>query len=268
MKTIAVTGGKGGSGKTVIAANLGIALAKEGQRVTLFDADLGLANLDIMMGLRAEHTLQDVLSGDKTLAEIMIQGPGGVQVIPGGSGVRSLLSVGPKKLNVFLSQVPELAADTDILMFDTGAGIDAKVTSFVRAADVAVVVTTPDPACIVDAYATLKTLFRHKPDACVQIVVNMVRNDIEAMTVFVKLQEIVNGFLDKHIQYAGYVRLDGAVQNYVRKRTPFVVGDPSLPASNDVQKLARGLVGVLGKMPDGVPSLQLQEAIANTKKAA
>lgn len=268
MKTIAITGGKGGCGKTNLSANLGIALAQLGQSVTVFDADLGLANLDIVLGVRSEFTLQDVLSGDKLLTEIVTPGPGGVQFIPGGSGVKSLLTVGPKKLKVFLSQVPELAATTDILIFDTGAGIDPKVTSFLRASDETVLITTPDPACVIDSYATVKTLLRLDPSAKVRVILNMVKHDAQAAYVFNKLQGIVSGFLTKELVYGGSVRMDLRAQEFIRRRVPFVLGDPSLPASQDVKSAAASLLTDLASLHENPFLERLQQSFEPLSQAA
>ncbi len=241
MKILSITGGKGGCGKTTVSANLGIALAQMGQRVTIFDADLGLANLDILLGVHAEQTLQDVLAGEASLTQIVSDGPAGVKFIAGGSGVRSLLTVGPKKLKVFLSQVPELAETTDILIFDTGAGVDPKVTSFLRASDASVLVTTPDPACVIDAYATAKTLYRYQPDADVRVVVNMCWNESEARRVFDKLQETLGTFLDKEATFNGCIRAHQQVQQCTRKRVPYITACPALTSSEDIRKVAVSL---------------------------
>lgn len=248
MKTIALTGGKGGCGKTNIAVNLGIALAKSGQRVTVFDADLGLANLDIVLGVQAEHTLQDVLSGETALVDIVATGPGGIRFIAGGSGLRTFLTVGPKKLRVFLSQIPELAETTDVLIFDTGAGVDPKVTSFLRASDLTVLLVTPDPACVVDSYATAKTLLRFEPSARIIAIMNMVKNEAEALAVFNKLNGITESFLDAELGYGGFVRFDNGAQQFIRKRVPFILGDPRLPASQDVRLAAATILVELEKL--------------------
>ncbi len=268
MHTIAITGGKGGCGKTNVSANLAIALAQSGHRVTVFDADLGLANLDVILGVGTEHTLQDVLSGERTLSEILSPGPGGMQFIAGGSGVRSLLSVGPKKLNLFLSQVPNLAASTDILIFDTGAGVDPKVTAFLRASDSIMLVTTPDPACIIDSYATAKTLLHFLPDSVVRVVVNMVRNEAEATSVFDRLQSIITRFIGKDLTYSGHVRVDLGAQEHIRRRVPFVLGDPTLPASQDISLIAQNLAKSLREQKDAEMVNRIDQGIVNQPRSA
>lgn len=243
MRTIAVTSGKGGVGKTNLSANLAIAFAQKGLRTLVFDADLGLANLDVVLGTRAPFTLQNVMSGEKSLAEIVCQGPGGIQFIAGGSGVQALVNLAGEQLDGFLVQLAELETSTDVLIFDTGAGIDANTMTFLEAADDVLLVTTPDPASITDAYATAKTLYSSKPSAQVRVVMNMVADEAQARAVYAKLFSIAQQFLDKTVHYAGHVRQDPVAVACIRKRQPFLLGDPHCAASRDVAALASGLLG-------------------------
>jgi flagellar biosynthesis protein FlhG len=242
MMAIAVTSGKGGVGKTVLAANLGIALSLKGQRVVLFDADLGLANLDIILGIKAEFTLEHVLDHVKDLSEVMVEGPGGTRVVAGGSGIGKLLRMSRKRFHEFLQQMSQLDSSTDCLIFDTGAGAEAKVITVLRCADEVVLVATPDPASIMDAYATAKVLFRHKPDAFIWVVVNFVTDAAQAEKVFLLLQSSTRRFLGKGLHYCGAVRQDAQVAHWVRQRRPFLEADPKLPASRDVMALADRLI--------------------------
>ncbi|MCW5940108.1 MAG: MinD/ParA family protein [Fimbriimonadaceae bacterium] len=238
MKTIAVTSGKGGVGKTCLTANLGLGLKKLGIRPMVFDADLALANLEVAMGVRPEATLQHVVVEEKSLAEAVTEGPGGLRLIAGGSGVPMLMRAGPKKLSLIFDQLDELAETTDLLLFDTGAGLDTRNLAFLRRADEILLVTTPEPASVTDAYATLKTLFRYKKDASVRVVVNMAANESEGEAVFGVLRQIAKDFLKKEVSYAGCVRRDPTVPKNARKRTLFLQSSPSSDASQDVMKLA------------------------------
>lgn len=247
MKTIAVASGKGGVGKTSLSANLGVALAGMGYRATIFDADLALANLEVILGTRAEFTLQHVVAEEKTLEGIVARGPQGVGYIAGGSGVPTLMRSGPKKLGMFFQQVEDLAKTTDVLIFDTSAGIDNKVMAFVKAADEVLLVTTPEPASITDAYATVKTIFRNKKDAVVKVVVNMVSKESEAKDVFEILSRITKDFTGHELEFGGYVRKDDAVGQCARQRKSFVQVDKKSNAAVDTVKLASNLVAELSE---------------------
>lgn len=241
MKTIAVTSGKGGVGKSSLSANLGVALSKLGYRTVIFDADLALANLEVLLGTRAEFSLQHVVAEEKTLSEVVAKGPEGVGLIAGGSGIPVLMRSGPKKLNLFFDQVQDLSNSTDVLIFDTSAGIDNKVMSFVKASDEVLLVTTPEPASVTDAYATIKTVFRNKKDAVVNVVVNMVTKESEAKEVFDILSRITKDFTGHELHYAGYVRKDDNVGLSARARKPLVQLDKKSIAAVDMTKLASKL---------------------------
>lgn len=241
MLTIAVTSGKGGVGKTTFSANLAAALAATGKRTLVFDADLQLANLDIVLGIAPEHNLQHVVAGKKTLRQIVAEGPGGVKAITGGSAVPSLLRAGPKRMGTFLSQISELERSTDILIFDTSAGLDNKVVTFLKLAQEVVLVVSPDPTSITDAYATCKTLFRRDPDARVHIVFNMA-GDGEGIKLFQTFEQIVWTYLKKPVSFLGNVRFDHNVALATRQRRLFVIESPESKASMDIAAIAEKLV--------------------------
>lgn len=243
MRTFAVTSGKGGVGKTNLSANLGIALAEAGQRVVLFDADLGLANLDVVLGTRAPHNLQAVVAGEKRLSDILTPGPGGIRFIAGGSGVRELVNLTGNHLEQFLAELNELQHSTDCLIFDTGAGVDHAVMTFVLAADEVLLITTPDPASITDAYATIKLVFSDKPNALIKVILNMVADEAHAHSVFARLNSICRQFLHKNLHYGGYVRNDSAVVQAIRKREPFFLALNGRGASADVARIAADILG-------------------------
>lgn len=243
MRTIAVTSGKGGVGKTNISANMGVALAQRGKRVVIFDADLGLANLDVILGTKAQFSLHDAIGGDKKLAEVVTHGPGGIQFIAGGSGIEALINLNSTQLERFLTELQEFAQFTDLMIFDTGAGIDDMVMTFLQASDETLLIITPDPASITDAYATAKVLFARKPEAVVRVVLNQVHDEAQARAVYGKINGIAQQFLGKHMIYGGQIRLDARAVQCIRKREPFVLGDPMAPASQDVIAVAAGLLG-------------------------
>lgn len=238
MKTIAVTSGKGGVGKTSLSANMAVALSSMGYRTTVFDADLALANIEVVLGTRAEFSLQHVVAEEKILPEVVMTGPGGVGFIAGGSGIPTLMRSGPKRLGLFFDQVEALQNTTDVLFFDTSAGLDNRVMAFVKFADEVLLVTTPEPASVTDAYATIKTVFRAKPEARVTVIVNMVANEAEAREVFEVLQRITSDFVKKDVTFAGYVRKDETVGRCARNRTPFALSEHETEAKTDTIRLA------------------------------
>jgi len=242
MKTIAITSGKGGVGKTSLSSNLAIALVEQGERVVLFDADLQLANVDVALGIKPEFTLQHVVAEQKKLVEVLADAPGGIKVVTGGSAVTSLMSAGPKRMGTFFSQFDELAEVTDQLIFDTGAGLDNRVTRFITMSDEIVLVTTPDPTAVTDAYATAKTAFRKKPDAKISVIVNMVTSESEGKAVFKTLATITESFLKKELHFLGSVHQDQAVASAIRSRKPLLTLAPSSQATKDIRKLAKKLL--------------------------
>ena len=242
MNTIAVASGKGGVGKTTLTANLGVALASSGRRVVLFDADLGLANLDVVLGLKSDINVQPVIDGFARIPEAAVQGPAGIRVVTGGSGISAMLRLSRKRLDELLSQVAELADSADIVIFDAASGADARVMSFLKFADEAILVTTPDPASIVDCYSTAKVLFRYRKDADIRIIVNRVEDENQALKVFETVQSAVQTFLHKPISYLGFVREDRGAAEITRTRRPFVTTVPDLPASRDIVMIAATLM--------------------------
>ena len=256
MKIITVASGKGGVGKTTLTANLGVALASSGQRVVLFDADLGLANLDVVLRLKTDLTVQHVLQGVVPMSEAAVQGPAGIRVVTGSSGIGAMLRLSRKRLEALLSQVRELEDSTDILIFDAASGADARVMTFLKMADQAILVTTPDPTSVVDCYSTAKVLFRCKKDAMVRVVVNQVKDDDQARRSFDAIESAARTFLHKQVSYLGCVREDRAAAEMARTRGPFVLDAPDLPVSNDIRALAadlvRGLSASEGEIEDTV----------------
>lgn len=241
MRILSVTSGKGGVGKTNLSANLGISLSQFGYRVLVFDADLGLANLDVVLGTSAEYSLHHALDGSLCLAEVIANGPGGIRFVSGGSGISKLINCSKKRLQNFLMELTQLEESTDVLIFDTGAGVDQRVLTFLRAADEVVVVVTPDPASVTDAYATMKILLRNQKDANIQILMNQVESERQGEAIYRKLNEIASHFLDANLTYLGSVRQDAEISQWVRLRQPFVLADPKLRASRDVLDIAKAI---------------------------
>lgn len=234
-------------------------MAHKGWNVLLFDADLTLANLDIMLGVKPQFTLQHVLADAKTLREVITPSHYGVGLVAGGSAVGSIMRAGKKRIGKFLSQVAEIENEYDALIFDLSAGLDNKVLIFCRVVDEIVAVTTPDPAAILDVYALAKVSFRYRPDVLIRVVVNQCENESEAHSIFNKLQAATRQFLDKDLEFGGYVREDVGAAECVRQRTPFVFAHPELAASKDTVALAKNLMEWASKSK-GSNLIRLMEA--------
>lgn len=208
VQVIALTSGKGGVGKTNAAVNMAIALQKSGNRVLLLDADLGLANVDVMLGLYATHNLSHVLSGEKRISEILIQGPAGVQIVPASSGVKSMAELNDRQIGHLIQAFSELNEEYDFLIVDTAAGISAGVLSFLQAAHHVVVVVVDEPSSITDAYAMIKVLRRDYEVDQIWLVSNMVESANQGRQLFDKLNGVIERFLGHGINYLGAIPRD------------------------------------------------------------
>jgi len=240
-RIIAVTSGKGGVGKTSFAVNLGTALAARERRVLLLDADLGLANAHILCGSRPEKTLSDYVEGRAEIAEIIAAGPGGLKMISGGSGVAEMANLGEAGREKIVQAVLGLDPWCDAIIVDTAAGISRSVTDFVRIADEAVVVCTPNFAAIADAYGIMKVVASEGFRGRMHLVVNRVLSMEEAEGVYKKLQGCTTRFLNLRIELLGYLPEDPVVNRAVQRRTPFLLAFPDAVASRYMGQLAEKL---------------------------
>lgn len=229
--TLAVTSGKGGVGKTNIAVNLSICLAARGLRVTLVDADMGLANADVLMNLRARYTLSHVLSGVRSLAEVCIEAPGGVRLVPGASGLEQVANISEFERQTLIAGLQRLEQSADMVVLDCGAGISRNVTGFACAADEVLVVTTPEPTALADAYAMIKTLRRESYPGRICLFVNMVESRAQARAAYRRVAGVAKSFLNYVVADRGYMLHDTSVEQAVRRRCPFVIGAPGSNAS-------------------------------------
>lgn len=240
-RVIVVTSGKGGVGKTNISVNLGIALAERGLRVAILDADMGLANADILLGINAPYNLSHVISGERTVTEVMARGPFGLQLIAGGSGMAELANLSQNELAKLIDNLQELDKMLDILLIDTGAGISHSVLSFALAGDEILVVATPDPTSITDAYGFIKVLDRRNPGARLRVVVNMCDSKQQAQEVFEKLDGVSRQFLDRQLDWVGAIPRDAMVQRAVQGFQPFYLVYPRSHAAMAIRQLADSL---------------------------
>lgn len=217
-RVIAITSGKGGVGKTNIVGNLGYAFTKLGKKVLILDADMGLGNLDVLLGLAPKYNLSHVITGEKAIAEILVEGPGKMKILPASSGIQELTHLTKDQKLQILSQLDLLIDSVDVLLIDTAAGISSNVMDFNATAQEVVVVVSPEPTSITDAYALMKVLsLKYSGKAC-KLMVNMVKRPEEGREVFRQLQLVTDRFLDIKIEYLGYVLFDGKVTKGVKNQ--------------------------------------------------
>jgi len=241
---ITVTSGKGGVGKTNFTANLGWQLRQLRRRVLILDADLGLANIDIVLGLTPEFNISHVLSGEKTLDEIVTRGPAGLRVLPASSGVSSVTELDETQKISLLEQMELLVQDFDFMLIDTGAGIAGNVIYFNLAAQTMIVLVTPEPTSLTDAYALIKVLSRDYHQHYFKIVTNDVTGEAEGLEVFDKLTRVTDRFLSVSLDYLGHVPHDGCLREAVRMQRPFCEAFPDGAAAQGLRKIARKVADI------------------------
>lgn len=218
IRVISVTSGKGGVGKSNVVSNLAIALSTQGKKVLVIDADLGLGNLDVLLGLSPAYNLNHVLNGEKSLSEILIDGPAGIKIIPAGSGVQEFTSLGQHEKLKLLDELDMLEEQFDVLIVDTEAGISENVTYFAVAAQEIIVVVTPEPTSITDVYALIKLLATRYSEHHFKVLVNMAKDSEDALEVFRKLANVAGRFLDISLDYLGCVVKDEKVVEAVKRQ--------------------------------------------------
>ena len=241
-KVITVTSGKGGVGKTNVTVNLAITLTKLGYRVVVIDADLGLANIDVVFGTLPKYTLVDVIKNGKNVLDVLSTGPSRVKFISGGSGVEELTRLTQIELENFVRNIGLLDKIADVILIDTGAGISENVLRFVMAADDVVVVTTPEPTSTTDAYALIKSIGVRNKNKSIKMIINRTENAIEAQTAMQKLNNVAKKFLDVKLQFLGYVTNDPLVPKAVKQQKPFVLLYPECIASKNLTEIAKKIM--------------------------
>jgi flagellar biosynthesis protein FlhG len=241
-RSLVLTSGKGGVGTSNLALNLAIALGELGRRVVLVDADLGLANIDLLCGLAPASDLGDVLAGGRPLADAIVRGPGGIRIAPGAHGMRTLVEVLGDAPTRLVAELAELEEEADFLLVDAGSGLGPSIATLAAAADDLVLVTTPEPTSVADAHAAINRFRRLAARPRLLAVVNQANSAAEAGDVLVRLSASSRQFLGTLVTGLGHVRSDSHVPLAVRMRRPFVVAYPNAIASRGVRRLARDLV--------------------------
>ncbi|CDZ92895.1 flagellar synthesis regulator FleN [Pseudomonas saudiphocaensis] len=239
VQVIAVTGGKGGVGKTNVSVNLALALAELGRRVVLLDADLGLANVDVLLGLTTKRTLADVIAGECDLRDVLIQGPGGIRIVPAASGTQSMVQLSSLQHSGLIQAFSDIGDDIDVLIIDTAAGIGDGVVSFVRAAQEVLLVVTDEPTSITDAYALIKLLNRDYGISRFRVLANMAHTPQEGRNLFAKLAKVTERFLDVALQYVGAVPYDESVRKAVQKQRAVYEAYPRAKSSLAFKAIAQ-----------------------------
>jgi flagellar biosynthesis protein FlhG len=239
LKIIAISSGKGGVGKTNVSINLALAMAKQGKDVMVLDADLGLANVDVLLGLRTEYDLSHVISGERSLDEIIVDGPEGIRIIPASSGVNEMANLTPSQQMGLINAFSELGHAVDVLIVDTGAGLSDTVTNFCTASQDVVVVVHDEPASITDAYAFIKVMSRKHKISRFHVLANMTRNAHEGSALFKKLTVATDRFLDVMLTYLGTVPYDEKLRKAVQHQKAVVEAFPRSPSALAFKRISR-----------------------------
>ena len=242
VHVVAVTSGKGGVGKTNIVINTGVALADLGYKVMIFDADLGLANVDVLLGLNPRYNIRHVLSGERNLDEIIIEGPRGIKILPAASGFDEIASLNENERLALLSHFENYDGELDILLIDTGAGIGPNVMYFSSVARQILVVATAEPTSITDAYAVMKVLATRYGEKQFTLLVNNVKNEIVAKSVYQNLADVAEKFLNISIDYAGFIPKDLNLVKAVTRQKSLVELFPDAPSVKSFSLLAKNLM--------------------------
>lgn len=242
IKIYCVASGKGGVGKTNVVVNLAISLQKKGRNVLIIDADLGMANVDVILGLYPQITLFDVFFNDRSLEEAVIEGPEGIKIIPGGSGMIKMTNLDVAQQNKLAEEFTQLDG-VDTIIIDTGAGISMNLMSFIAFSQELLVVTTPEPTALTDAYGLIKVISELQLKKRIKVIVNRVSGQEIAAFTYERLRNTVEKFLKIHLEYMGYILDDIRVYNAIMDRSPIVLEYPNAMASKCIQSISDNMIG-------------------------
>jgi len=239
MKVIAISSGKGGVGKTNISINLALTMAKQGKEVMLLDADLGLANVDVLLGLNTEYDLSHVMKGERTLEEIIVEGPSNIKIIPASTGKSSMANLQPSEHMGLINAFSDLSCAVDVMIIDTGAGISDSVVSFCSASQDVIVVVHDEPASITDAYAFIKVMSSKYNVSRFHILANMTHDAREGRELFQKLSKATDRFLDVVLDFTGAVPYDGKLRKAIQHQRAVVDAFPNSPSSLAFKRITK-----------------------------
>ena len=252
---LTVASGKGGTGKTSFSINFSIALAQKGKSVMVIDADFGLANVDLMLGGNPRYHIGDVLDGRVTLREAICQGHGGIWYVAGGSGVMELLNLKASRLDALQRQLQELDTKLDFIIFDCGAGVNSQVMRLMAATDECLLLVTPEPTAIVDAFVLVKSLSALQPPPPIRFVMNRAETPLEAMTMARSFKSIVQKYLNREMEFLGHISFDKSVVHSIKKQMPYVICYPNCQAAKDIERIAAQYAGGEPRRGSGLRSL-------------
>jgi ATPases involved in chromosome partitioning len=241
-RIITIASGKGGVGKTSLTVNLAIALSKKGKKVMIMDADLGMANVDIMLGIVPKYTLFDVIQGIKSFKDIVIEGAEGIKLVPGCSGIFEAANIGHGQREDLVRELENYAREIDYILIDTGAGISQVVLGFIASADDVIIIITPEPTSITDGYGIIKILSRFKLHQEVHLVINMANNFQEAQESARKIEIVADKYLHISIKRLGVMYLDNNVKKSIKEMIPFMIRYPHSQVSQDVMQIASNIL--------------------------
>jgi len=240
-KVVSITSGKGGVGKTNIVANLGISFSKMGKKVLIFDADLGLGNLDILLGLAPRYNLSQVISGEKAFKDILIEAPGGMSILPASSGIHEFTQLTENQQIRIIHELNTILKEFDILLIDTAAGISSDVMYFNTIAEEIIVVVSPEPTSITDAYALMKVLSIKYAATHFKLLINQSRDMNEAKGVFMQLRLVTDRFINVSLEYLGYIDFDSNITTSVKNQKAIIEMFPNSAASKCFSKIVKNI---------------------------
>lgn len=253
-KIITVTSGKGGVGKSNFVVNLGILLQNRGKKVLIFDADIGMGNDDVLMGLYPKYNIFDIIFSEKSIEDIIVEGPNGISLIPGGSGLNRVQELTQEQRKLFLEKLENLD-EFDYILMDTGAGVSKSILSFISASEDLIILTTPEPTAITDAYSLIKATDHFKLKNEAKIIVNKVFTRKEGEDTYNKFEATVNKFLNIKVKYLGCILDDKKLVQSVRQQKPFVLLYPNCDAAKDIENIAIKIIGEEVESIDGAKGL-------------
>jgi len=255
-RIIAITSGKGGVGKTNLSVSLSIALAQLGKKVVLIDMDLGMANADVILNAHYDHTLNDVINDNKHIDDVIVDVSPNLKMVPGVSGDENLANLSPRQTRLLVDALEHIHAQVDYIVLDIGAGLSEHTIALTASADDVIVVSTPEPTAMVDAYAMLKAVHNRNSESRIHIVMNMARTAKEAKAAMQRMNAIASLYATTHLENDGYILFDNAVGDAVRKRSPVLVKYPDSNAAIAIKNIAVSL-------DEHMPSMPVETVIAN-----